>query len=57
MFTAIDTGTTNTRVYNIDRGKIMARTYRNVGVRDTAIRGSKDKLKLGIIECFDETMH
>ena len=42
MYSVIDTGTTNTRIYIVkDTGEIVAKAYRKVGVRDTAISGSK----------------
>lgn len=56
MFAAIDTGTTNTRVYLIEDEKIIGRAYKKVGVRDTVISGSKDVLKRGIIECFQAAL-
>jgi 2-dehydro-3-deoxygalactonokinase len=49
----IDCGTTNSRVYIVDeRGKIFARATKKVGVRDTAITGSKEALKTGLKETF-----
>ena len=56
MFAAVDTGTTNTRVYIIEKGKIVGRAYKKVGVRDTVITKSKDVLKQGIVDCFAEAL-
>jgi len=53
----IDCGTTNSRVYIIrDDGKILGKGTRNVGVRDTSITGSKDKLKDGLASAFQEAL-
>lgn len=56
MFAAVDTGTTNTRVYIISGGEIIGRAYKKVGVRDTVITGSKNKLKQGIVDCFGDAL-
>ena len=53
MFAVIDCGTTNTRIYIVDRNrKIVACGSRKVGVRDTSITGSRDALRQGITELF-----
>lgn len=49
----IDTGTTNTRVKLWQEGKVLASSHVGVGVRDTGITGSKDKLKNGVREAID----
>jgi 2-dehydro-3-deoxygalactonokinase len=51
----IDCGTTNSRVYIVDhKGEIISRVSKKVGVRDTAITGSKETLKNGLKETFFE---
>lgn len=53
MFAVIDCGTTNTRIYIVDRQRcIVASGEKKVGVRDTSITGSRDKLRDGITELF-----
>lgn len=54
MIAVLDTGTTNTRAYILDGEEVVARAYAAVGVRDTAITGSSDKLKKGIVRCIGE---
>jgi len=44
----IDTGTTNTRVKLWHGGQVIAQSCAEVGVRDTAISGSRDKLQAGV---------
>ena len=44
----IDTGTSNTRVKIWNQGKVVSRSFVEVGVRDTAITGSKTKLYQGV---------
>lgn len=44
----IDTGTSNTRVKLWNKGKVVSRSFVGVGVRDTAITGSKTKLYQGV---------
>ena len=56
MFAAIDTGTTNTRIYIINKNEIVGKAYKKIGVRDTAISGSKKLLKQGIRACFFEAV-
>ena len=57
MYSVIDTGTTNTRIYIVkDTGEIVAKAYRKVGVRDTAISGSKKALVDGIVACFHDAL-
>lgn len=46
----IDTGTTNTRVKIWREGEVVTSANVGVGVRDTSITGSKDKLKQGVSE-------
>jgi len=56
-FTIIDCGTTNSRVYVLnDKFKIIKRGTKKVGVRDTAISGSKDVLKLGLKNLLEDTI-
>jgi 2-dehydro-3-deoxygalactonokinase len=44
----IDTGTTNTRVAIWRDGRVVSRSSAEVGVRDTALTGDKQKLQAGI---------
>jgi 2-dehydro-3-deoxygalactonokinase len=54
MFAIIDCGTTNTRVYILDNNyNIASKGFKKVGVRDTAISGSNQILKDGIVEAFN----
>ncbi|MGI6586224.1 MAG: 2-dehydro-3-deoxygalactonokinase [Lutisporaceae bacterium] len=48
----IDTGTSNTRVKLWNKGKIVSKSFAGVGVRDTAITGSKAKLYQGVREAI-----
>jgi 2-dehydro-3-deoxygalactonokinase len=53
----IDCGTTNTRVYIVDeKGNIIKRASKKVGVRDTSITGSNKALKEGIHEVFYQAL-
>lgn len=53
MFAVIDCGTTNTRIYIVDKHKkIVASKAKKVGVRDTSITGSRETLRNGITELF-----
>ncbi len=58
-YITIDTGTTNTRIRYIEDNNILANYKDKIGVRDTAITGSLDKLKTsirkGIEECLDKS--
>ncbi len=49
----IDTGTTNTRVKLWQEGKVLTSSHVGVGVRDTGITDSKDKLKKGVKDAID----
>jgi len=51
---AIDGGTTNTRVRALSQGQVIAHASRAVGVRDTAITGSTDKLVGALGSAIDE---
>jgi 2-dehydro-3-deoxygalactonokinase len=54
----IDCGTTNTRVYIVDeKGNIVKRASKKIGVRDTAITGSNKALKEGIREVFYQALN
>ncbi|MBP2658026.1 MAG: 2-dehydro-3-deoxygalactonokinase [Firmicutes bacterium] len=52
----IDSGTTNTRVSVWKDNDIIAESFRSVGVRDTAITGSKETLMQGVKEAIDEAI-
>lgn len=57
MRAIIDCGTTNTRIYLVDpEGRIVAQSTRKVGVRNTAMTGSKDTLRNGICEAMTEAL-
>ena len=50
-FVTIDCGTTNSRAYVVDeKGTILSKATKTVGVRDTATTGSKDTLRNGLRE-------
>jgi 2-dehydro-3-deoxygalactonokinase len=52
----IDCGTTNSRVYVLDAAlRIVHKGSRKVGVRDTAITGSRDVLRAGLAGLVEET--
>ena len=48
----IDTGTSNTRAKIWNKGKVVSKSFIGVGVRDTAITGSKAKLYQGVREAI-----
>jgi len=53
----IDCGTTNSRVYIVDdKGKVLAKAAKKVGVRDTAIHGGNQVLKEGLKETLDQAL-
>jgi len=52
----IDTGTTNTRVFVWRDGEVIASSARQVGVRDTAISGSRHALETGVRAAIDEAL-
>lgn len=57
MFALIDSGTTTTRIYLLDDTKKIVATGRaKIGVRDTSITGSRDKLRNGVSELFFDTL-
>lgn len=57
MFAVIDCGTTMTRIYLVnDQKEIVASGRKKVGVRDTSITGSRDKLRNGVTELFFEIL-
>jgi 2-dehydro-3-deoxygalactonokinase len=49
----IDSGTTNTRAYLVEDGRVLAAHSRSVGSRDTAIDGDNAKLTAGVRELID----
>lgn len=54
----IDCGTTNTRVYIVDeKGNVVKRASKKIGVRDTAINGNNQALKEGIREVFQQAIN
>ena len=56
-FAVIDCGTTNSRVYLLNKNKqIIAKGNRKVGVRDTALTGSREALQIGLKELIEETV-
>ena len=52
----IDTGTTNTRVKLWQEESLLASSHVGVGVRDTGITGSKDKLKGGVKAAIEQVL-
>ncbi len=53
----IDSGTTNSRVYIVDEtGKVVSKAVEEVGVKNTAITGSRETLKNGIAKCFQQAL-
>lgn len=52
----IDTGTTNTRTKLWREGEVVASSSIGVGVRDTSITGSKEKLQAGVKKTILETL-
>ncbi len=57
MYAVIDCGTTTTRIYIVgDNEAIIASGRESIGVRDTSITGSREKLRTGIIELFFEVL-
>ncbi|SCM71213.1 putative 2-dehydro-3-deoxygalactonokinase protein [uncultured Pleomorphomonas sp.] len=56
LIATLDTGTTNTRVVAWRDGAPVAEAGRPVGVRDTAITGSTDKLKAAVGEALAEAI-
>ncbi len=57
MFSVIDCGTTTTRIYIVEEdGSIIASGRTKVGVRDTSITGSRDKLRNGVRDLFYQVL-
>ena len=55
FYVTIDCGTTNSRAYIVDsRGKVYGKAVKQVGVRDTAVTGSKDTLREGLREVIEQ---
>jgi len=53
----IDCGTTHSRVYIVDKmGAVVGKARAKVGVRDTAITGSRETLKNGLKSCFADAL-
>ena len=58
MIAVIDCGTTFTRIFIVDEHEnIIAQGSKKVGVRDTSITGSRDTLRNGICELFEEILN
>lgn len=57
MFGIIDCGTTNTRVYLVENEKVISQSFKKVGVRDTAIHGTKNILKEGVIDTIHNALN
>ena len=56
-FVVIDCGTTNSRVYLLNKNKQMiTKGSRKVGVRDTALHSTRDILRMGLKELIEETV-
>ena len=57
MIAVIDCGTTHTRLYIIDdSGSTVAQGKKKIGVRDTSITGSRDALRNGLRDLFEEVL-
>lgn len=57
MFAVMDCGTTNTRIYVVDENKkIIASGNTKVGVRDTSITGSRDRLRTEVTKLFNRVL-
>ncbi len=52
FYVTVDTGTTNTRVKVWRHDRVVAGTFAAVGVRDTAVTGSRAKLQQGVREAL-----
>jgi 2-dehydro-3-deoxygalactonokinase len=50
----VDMGTTNTRVWLVDGGRIVARNHRRAGVRDSARDGTRARLYSALRELIDD---
>ena len=56
-FAVIDCGTTNSRIYLLDENyQIIKKGDKKIGVRDTAIHGSNEVLKLGLEKLMEKTV-
>jgi len=56
-FAVIDCGTTNSRIYLLDENyQVIKKGNKKIGVRDTAIHGSNEVLKLGLKKLIEETV-
>ena len=56
-FASIDCGSTNSRIYILDeKGVLLGKTFRSVGVRDTSIHGSNYHLKTNLECAFYEAV-
>jgi 2-dehydro-3-deoxygalactonokinase len=56
-FATIDCGTTNSRVFVLDEClRVVAKGSKKVGVRDTAITGSRQVLREGLAEVFERAV-
>jgi 2-dehydro-3-deoxygalactonokinase len=56
-FATIDCGTTNSRVYVLDEGlRVVAKGSKKIGVRDTAITGSRQALREGLTDVVERTV-
>jgi 2-dehydro-3-deoxygalactonokinase len=56
-FVVIDCGTTNSRVYLLNKNReVIAKNSMKVGVKDTALSGNRDKLQAGLQKLIEETI-
>ena len=56
-YITIDCGTTNSRAYVVDaEGKVYGKATEHVGVRDTSMTGSRDKLRSGLRKIVAEAI-
>ena len=54
MILTIDSGTSNTRAKLWQDGRLLAKSFAEVGVRDTVISGSRQKLQMGVRQAILE---
>src|ERR1035437_8830073 len=54
LIITIDSGTSNTRAKLWQDGRLLAKSFAEVGVRDTVISGSRQKLQMGVRQAILE---
>ena len=56
MIAVIDCGTTYSRIYIVEKGRIIGQSAQKIGVRDVAVSGSKELLKQGLQTIFHDAV-